>query len=812
MEQVAFNMQMRYESLANFDQGNQGALPQTAFQVLRQEFGVYHECFASPLNVCPGSPDQTFNSLFHDVDKFFGSQKSFFEFWPESGAYEVNPPFDRNSVERTFHHINQVMQAAEEEGMDDKLPLLFIVITPFTTDTADDFLLCETKLRPNAHYFTKGFQHRKTQKHIQDRSTTICFFGNDEAESTWSICDSSVKKLEEAFSKELQLNQGDGYAPRSIGKSSITQISIPDELVGKLIGTKGATVAAIEGRTGCNIQVQASSSCEPKARKGEMRQVLLRGTQAQVNAARAEIEHVIPVNGHSLQQPKSEQPMRSGGGSVDMQDAAEKARVARLKQMPTQAADSLEILPDQTPVASVDAPVAVSKQKVVPHEQKATASGKNGTTTKANAAARAERARARRKKEAAAAAARALRQQEAASAQAELRAAQVQTKPMLPRKDVIAKYGSSLEPCGSPGGGGGSDTASTTISSSYRACFMEFLDNREDHAEDPSRFVGTLMAMPLGTSVTALTLYAACTTVSMHEAKEQIDNAAKQAEARQELETQQQQEEAEMSTAKLKMESAKLEKEAFIKRKNEVALAVARERKRREQEAAQKALAKALEGKQRELEETTAQNTKGGGKGKSKAKGKAKKLTQAALETAAVGSLASDGSKTQLSKKDRKEQEKRAMKAQLALARKQLEARVIYVRGCPLDKMNGLYYPNPSHEGWPRLENDLGHHFFHYKEADPTKEALDGWRMGNIYSPTKDCCSCWIKSHDGSVPTAAQTWTCYVDSVWTESVVTVSVVSEEEGEDMFDEDEAAAEKARSLAAAPSTSSTSEKVL
>ena len=129
---IAFTMQMRYESLASFDQGNQGALPQSAFQVLREEFGVRHECFASPLNVCPGAPEQTFNSIFYDVDKFFGSKKSFFEFWPETGAYEVNPPFDHDSVARTFHHINEVMMAAETKARVDgqeELPLLFIVIS-----------------------------------------------------------------------------------------------------------------------------------------------------------------------------------------------------------------------------------------------------------------------------------------------------------------------------------------------------------------------------------------------------------------------------------------------------------------------------------------------------------------------------------------------------------------------------------------------------------------------------------------------------------------------------------------------------------
>eukprot|EP01043_Picozoa_sp_COSAG02_P020114 COSAG02_NODE_985_length_15457_cov_108.738247_2_plen_467_part_00 len=202
---VTFNMQMRYESLAYFDQGNQGALPQEAFQVLREDFGVFHECFASPLNICPGAYDQTFNTLFQDTDKYFGSKSSFFDFWPETGAYEVNPPFDKNSVEHTFHHIVEIMEKAKSRNgqwEDEELPLLFIVITPFVTSVADEFLLRKTKLRANKHYFTKGFAHAKgfVTKHIQDRPTSISFIGNDAAASTWSFDDKAVKKLEDAFS------------------------------------------------------------------------------------------------------------------------------------------------------------------------------------------------------------------------------------------------------------------------------------------------------------------------------------------------------------------------------------------------------------------------------------------------------------------------------------------------------------------------------------------------------------------------------------------------------------------------------------
>jgi hypothetical protein len=62
-----YNMLIRYETLALGDQGTQGALPPRVWTLLQKEFGVQHECFASPLNVSFTS--LTFNSLFVDTDK-----------------------------------------------------------------------------------------------------------------------------------------------------------------------------------------------------------------------------------------------------------------------------------------------------------------------------------------------------------------------------------------------------------------------------------------------------------------------------------------------------------------------------------------------------------------------------------------------------------------------------------------------------------------------------------------------------------------------------------------------------------------------
>ena len=636
------------------------------------------------------------------MDKYFGSKKSFFEFWPETGAYEVNPPFDRDSVARTFHHINEIMVSAESKAKADgqeELPLLFIVISPFTTDTADDFLLRSAKLRAHEHYFTKGFQHRKTERHVQGMSTTITFIGNDDADRTWAICDATVRKFQAAFSKDLpgvlaehraspsasvKLSQAKS-ASHSGRHNQNQSVSIPQAMVGKVIGIKGANIHALEEKTGCKIQLSKNDG-------SAMTDVTFtRGSADQISQAKAEIQQMVH---------------------------ATSAREARVRQMKETAAEL-----KKKKAAAAAAAYRVQQERLAQQEK----------TSQRNAAALA----AQRK------------------ADGDLNGSKPPTTAAVDQR---------FEGNGSV----------ATVMKKYRANFVEYLDMRED--AEPSSYNDTLMAMPLGTTVTALVVYAVCTTVSQNEAAAAVAAAnSADREKRQEQEAL-----ADIDT------TAKLEKEAFVKRKNEVALAVARERQRREETTAQKALADALEVKRRELEESTAQLKNGGKKTKGKAKGK--KLTEATLAT--IGSSGkSDGKGPALSKKERKEREKQKLKDQLALARSQLDEMVIYVSGCALKHVNGLYYPNPAFEGWPRFENDLGNHFFHYTELDPTKEALDGWRIGNVYSPTKDCCSCWVKSADGAVPKGAQKWTCYVDSAWVPGTLTVSVVSEEEGERMFDEDE-----------------------
>jgi hypothetical protein len=199
-----FNMLLRYETLFVQDQGTQGALPPPVFQLLQSQYGVEHECYASPLNVSYTS--NPFNSLFEDTDCFFGSQGSFFSSLPRTGCFEVNPPFDKTSVQATYRHIAAVIAnaAATAESGDQAAggtpgaavaagrgrPLLFVVVAPRSVDAyhhdptvRPESVLAKVKLEPHTHVFTKGFQHRNTDWWICPNPTWITFVRSTPAPS-----------------------------------------------------------------------------------------------------------------------------------------------------------------------------------------------------------------------------------------------------------------------------------------------------------------------------------------------------------------------------------------------------------------------------------------------------------------------------------------------------------------------------------------------------------------------------------------------------------------------------------------------------
>jgi hypothetical protein len=78
---------LRYKIIDSWN--NQLAINPNAFNYLKKEFKINYECFGSAFNVICDN----FNSLFYDIEKYYGSKGSFFNCKFIKGFYEFNPPY-----------------------------------------------------------------------------------------------------------------------------------------------------------------------------------------------------------------------------------------------------------------------------------------------------------------------------------------------------------------------------------------------------------------------------------------------------------------------------------------------------------------------------------------------------------------------------------------------------------------------------------------------------------------------------------------------------------------------------------------------
>lgn len=87
--------------------------------LIKQKLNVKIELFASAIN----SSAMTYGSVFYDIEKYFGSIGSFFQLDIKAGYFEINPPFENNTMNEVFGKIHKFLENTNKG-------LLFITITP----------------------------------------------------------------------------------------------------------------------------------------------------------------------------------------------------------------------------------------------------------------------------------------------------------------------------------------------------------------------------------------------------------------------------------------------------------------------------------------------------------------------------------------------------------------------------------------------------------------------------------------------------------------------------------------------------------
>lgn len=217
-EEDAFSLLMRYNAAAGSTYkggGMQAALHGECFDVLRDDFGVRMECFASPMNC----RFPQFCSAFLDTDRRFGSLGSFFQFRPKWGSYEANPPFDQDFIKRMVEHMEELLDAS-------KRPLSFVVVFPHWPEKVcwkrvrtSRFNRCHHVIDKFSHGYFEGSQHNRSNRYRTANFDSSCFFlQNAAGAEKWPVTEEKLLRLSQAFASQ-QPAGGDsgGDAPEAHG-------------------------------------------------------------------------------------------------------------------------------------------------------------------------------------------------------------------------------------------------------------------------------------------------------------------------------------------------------------------------------------------------------------------------------------------------------------------------------------------------------------------------------------------------------------------------------------------------------------------
>ena len=107
----------RYQLLGS--NNHQLAVLPNIMTLMKQDYNLNFECFASSIN-------STFNnycSIYYDLERFFGSIGSFFNFTPIKGTYGFNPPYQKEIINKGIYKLLESLDNTKEE-------LTFIITIP----------------------------------------------------------------------------------------------------------------------------------------------------------------------------------------------------------------------------------------------------------------------------------------------------------------------------------------------------------------------------------------------------------------------------------------------------------------------------------------------------------------------------------------------------------------------------------------------------------------------------------------------------------------------------------------------------------
>ena len=110
----------RYQLLGS-NNNQLGVLPHI-LDKMSNDFGLNYECFASSIN----STSDNYCSIYHDVERYFGSYGNFFNLVPLSGTFGFNPPYQKEVMENGINKLVEFLDSAKNNNRE----LTFIITIP----------------------------------------------------------------------------------------------------------------------------------------------------------------------------------------------------------------------------------------------------------------------------------------------------------------------------------------------------------------------------------------------------------------------------------------------------------------------------------------------------------------------------------------------------------------------------------------------------------------------------------------------------------------------------------------------------------
>lgn len=118
-----WTMTYRYQILGS-NNNQLGVLPSNLLN-MKSDFGMDYELFGSSINFTLTD----YCSLYYDVEKYFGSSGSFFNFNPKHGTYSFNPPYQSDIITKGVYRLFELLDNNNTNCDDDKR-LSFIITIP----------------------------------------------------------------------------------------------------------------------------------------------------------------------------------------------------------------------------------------------------------------------------------------------------------------------------------------------------------------------------------------------------------------------------------------------------------------------------------------------------------------------------------------------------------------------------------------------------------------------------------------------------------------------------------------------------------